>query len=118
MRTLKHIFPFLILLLLACSAETEKKASVDKQTPIWIDVRTADEFATGHLSEAINIPHTEIRTKIDSIVTDKTLPINVYCRSGHRSGIAKGILEDLGYKNVINEGGYEEILKKRESEKK
>lgn len=78
----------------------------------WIDVRTAEEFAAGHVTEAVNIPYEEIAGRVAEVTTDKDDRIYVYCRSGRRSGIAKKTLEDAGYHNVVNVGGLEAALKK------
>ena len=89
-------------------------AAEEKQdTAYWIDVRSSEEYASGHLEEASNIPHTEIAEKIASITSDKNAAIHVYCARGGRAGKAKAALEELGYTNVTNEGGYEEIKARR-----
>lgn len=80
---------------------------------IWIDVRTADEFNIGHLEGATHIPYEEIAARISEITTDKDATIHLYCRSGNRSGIAQQTLQMMGFKNTVNEGGYEDILQKQ-----
>ena len=77
----------------------------------WIDVRTAEEYAAGHVSEAVNIPYEEITRRIGEVTTNKDALIYVYCRSGRRSGIAREALE-AGFSNVVNVGGLEDALKK------
>jgi rhodanese-related sulfurtransferase len=78
-----------------------------------IDVRTVQEFDSGHLRAAINIPYTEIAQRIADHVKNKDDRITVYCRSGRRSGIAKKTLETMGYTNVTDAGAYR-ILKEQE----
>ena len=80
--------------------------------PIWIDVRSADEYESGHVSEAVNIPHIEIAEGISTLTEDKDASIYVYCRSGRRSGIAKETLEGLGYTRVNNVGGLDAAMMK------
>lgn len=80
---------------------------------IWIDVRSAEEFAAGHLKGAINVPHTEIKQQISKIVADKDANIALYCKSGRRAGIALDALTDLGYSKVANHGGYEDLKKQQ-----
>jgi phage shock protein E len=80
---------------------------------VWIDVRAADEFAAGHISGALLIPHEEIAVKIGMFNFSKDDDIRVYCRTGRRSGIAKDVLNQLGYLQVTNEGGYEELLQRK-----
>tara|TARA_B100001057_G_scaffold204249_1_gene204982 strand:+ start:167 stop:478 length:312 start_codon:yes stop_codon:yes gene_type:complete len=67
-----------------------------------IDVRTDDEFKSGHLESAINIEWQDI-VSVASII-DKDDQIYLYCRSGNRSQKATNMLIDVGYKNVINLG--------------
>ena len=71
-----------------------------------IDVRTLDEWNTGHLESAINIEWQNI-TSIESNIP-KNEKIYLYCRSGNRSGKATKILLDSGYTNVINAGSIAE----------
>jgi len=71
-----------------------------------IDVRTLDEWNSGHLESAINIEWQNI-TSIQSNIP-KNEEIYLYCRSGNRSGKATKILLDAGYTNVINAGSIEE----------
>lgn len=81
---------------------------------IWIDVRTVEEFNQGHVTGSINIPYESIGHEINSVTRDVDADIRVYCRSGNRSGIAKNTLNGLGYQNVINEGGFEDIMKRKQ----
>ena len=76
--------------------------------PYWIDVRSASEYADGHVEGAVLIPHTEITERIGEVTTDKDARIYLYCRSGRRSGIALQALEAAGYANAVNAGGLEE----------
>lgn len=67
-----------------------------------LDVRTPEEFAAGHLKNAVNIPvnDSDFDTKVSKF--DKTKTVMVYCRSGHRSVIASGKLLTLGFVSIIN----------------
>lgn len=76
----------------------------------WIDTRTQEEFDAGHIDGAVLIPFDVIAARITEVTADKNADIRVYCRSGRRSGVAKDTLTSMGYSNVINEGGYEEII--------
>lgn len=79
----------------------------------WIDVRAADEYATGHVSGAINIPHDVITQQISDLNLPADNDIRVYCRTGRRSGIAKELLEQMGYRQVKNEGGFDELMARK-----
>lgn len=80
---------------------------------LWIDVRTVEEYNAGHLEGAINIPYDEIEQKIQAVAADKTADIQLYCRSGRRSGIALESLRNLGYSKVTNAGAYEQLKQKQ-----
>ena len=77
---------------------------------IWIDVRTEAEYKQGHLEGAINIPHDQIASRIGDITNSKEKNINLYCRSGRRSELAKEILHTLGYLHARNGGGMLDII--------
>lgn len=101
----------------AAPAKAKAKAKAAAAKParaqgIWIDVRTPEEYESGHLDGAINIPHDQIAAKIAAASPDKNAPVNLYCRSGKRAGIAKQELEKLGYTRVTNHGGYQDLLDK------
>ena len=85
--------------------EFEKAYIADKT--VTIDVRTADEFAQGHLYHAINIDWQkdgfmdEIKENFNTNLT-----LAIYCRSGKRSAAAAQALSDAGYKVLNLTGGY------------
>jgi phage shock protein E len=69
---------------------------------VVIDVRTPDEWSSGHLENAMNIEWQDIQNITNSVNKDEK--IYLYCRSGNRSGRATQILIDAGYSNVTNAG--------------
>ena len=76
------------------------------QGALVVDVRTAGEFHSGHLSNALNIPLGELQENLPGRVPDKSQVLLLHCLSGTRSGIAKRQLRDMGYPNVFNLGSY------------
>ena len=72
-----------------------------------IDVRTAEEFAAGHIKGAINIPYDKIVPELTKQQLAKDTELVLYCRSGRRSSIAHDSLLKQGYRNSYNGGGYE-----------
>ena len=74
--------------------------------PIIIDVRTPQEFESGHVESAMNIEWQDIALVENN--TNKDIRIFLYCRSGNRSQKATDILIDIGYKDVINLGSVNE----------
>lgn len=77
-----------------------------REQTLILDVRSAGEFASGHLPGALNIPHTELRERITE-VTDAAAgrPVRVLCGSGVRSHIAHRVLTQLGYDSASLSGG-------------
>ncbi|GIX41801.1 MAG: hypothetical protein KatS3mg129_1534 [Leptospiraceae bacterium] len=73
-----------------------------KQGAIVIDVRTKEEFDLAHYKDALHIPYDQIENHIKELEKYKNQPVILYCRSGRRAGIAKQILEQHGFTNVIN----------------
>ena len=73
---------------------------------VVIDVRTSDEWSSGHLENAMNIEWQDILNITNSVTKDEK--IYLYCRSGNRSGRATQILIDAGYSDVINAGSLEQ----------
>jgi phage shock protein E len=68
-----------------------------------IDVRTPGEYADGHLAGAKLIPLQEIARRISEI--DKSKPVLLYCRTGHRSGSALEILQEQGFTEAKHMAG-------------
>jgi phage shock protein E len=69
-----------------------------------VDVRSADEFAEGHIEGAINIPVDDIAARTAEL-GDKSQPVVLYCRSGKRSARAAATLREAGFTKVENLGG-------------
>ncbi len=72
---------------------------------IILDVRTPEEFTSGHIPNAINIPNEAIDDDKILALPDKNQLILVYCRSGNRSKQASEKLVKLGYTNIVEFGG-------------
>ena len=87
------------------TAEQAKTIMDTEKDYIIIDARTEDEFAEGHIKNAILIPEYEIAERAEKELPDKEQLILVYCRSGRRSKIASEELVKRGYINVKEFGG-------------
>lgn len=71
-----------------------------------LDTRSRAEFATGHLPGALNIPHTELRERLDEVRTASAgRPVRVMCASGVRSAIAHRVLAQAGFDSASLSGG-------------
>lgn len=77
-----------------------QKWMASEQQPLLLDVRTAGEFAEGHVPGAMNISHDQLSGRLTELGSNKSQDIVVYCRSGHRAGIAEDILRNAGFKNL------------------
>ncbi|MBQ8456518.1 MAG: rhodanese-like domain-containing protein [Prevotella sp.] len=97
----------------ACGQQNFENAEVQEfaeliadSNVVVLDVRTAAEFAEGHIQGAVLIDQGQsdfMEKAKATLPTDKT--IAVYCRSGRRSANAAGRLADAGYKCVNLKGG-------------
>lgn len=78
----------------------------DAPSPVVIDVRTHLEFAQGHIDGAINVPITELKSKLDSLELEKDHQVVAVCRSAHRSIPAVRLFRDAGIKQACQlQGG-------------
>lgn len=84
------------------SAEELKVILKKKTGYLLLDVREPDEFASGHIAGAINIPVGQVSQKIRSVCGDKAKDIYVYCQSGKRSRMAAQRLLRMDYKRIHN----------------
>lgn len=116
---MKKIVMLCMCAMMLCSCGTEEKET-DKvvsqninctqkeelmnEGAVLIDVRSASEYAEGHLDNSINLTVDTIGVNIENLVSDKNTKIIVYCRSGNRSATAANTLINLGYKNVYDLG--------------
>ena len=113
---------------LGVNAQNSKHQILDKATyqdslvqpnVTLIDVRTSEEYESGHLDKAQNIDFLNEELFITEIEKfDKSQPIYIYCRSGNRSGKAATLMQELGFQNIYDlEGGYLNWTSKSEFEK-
>ena len=82
----------------------EAKEMMDSGDVIILDVRSEEEYITGHIKGAILFPLDEIEDRINEI-ENKNAKIIVYCKSGRRSVCACEILVKAGFTNIYNLGG-------------
>ena len=112
--------PFSIVFVLAVgymamkrSGQISSKEATEflKNGAMVIDVRSANEFDSGHIMQAQNIPLDRIEMTALSVVKDRNKVLLLHCSTGVRSNLAKKKLLELGYKNVFNLGSYERAAK-------
>ncbi|MGK2956803.1 MAG: molybdopterin-synthase adenylyltransferase MoeB [Acidimicrobiales bacterium] len=69
---------------------------------VILDVREPDEYEQGALVAAVHIPRGHLESQIENRVTDRDVPVVVYCAGGTRSAFAADTLQQLGYTNVVS----------------
>lgn len=87
------------------SMEEAKQLMADEEGYVIVDARTIEEYANGHIPDAICIPNESIGVVAPDKLPNKEQLILVYCRSGNRSKQASQKLAELGYTNVKEFGG-------------
>ena len=110
---MRFILYFFILTLLACSSNGQQSLkpaafneSIQKAGAQILDVRTADEYKSGHIKYSLQanwMNKAEFKDRTASL--DKSKPVYIYCLSGGRSGAAADELRMQGYEVINLEGG-------------
>ncbi len=85
----------------------ELKELINLPNATIVDVREVWEFNMGHIEGAVNIPLSEVYSRVDDL-REMPRPIIVVCASGNRSGQATLLLRELGLQEVYNGGGWQE----------
>ena len=81
----------------------EARSMMDRGGVVVIDVRTREEFATGHVRGAVNVPLDTIRPGMRlPFASNLDAPILIYCRTGRRTEFAGEALVASGYRHVYN----------------
>ncbi len=75
---------------------------VKSQNAVIIDVRTQEEWDAGHIPNAIHIPLSEVKDRLEEFKAYDGRTMVMQCHSGKRSSAAAHILLDAGFKNVSN----------------
>ncbi|MDP5291456.1 rhodanese-like domain-containing protein [Oceanimonas sp. CHS3-5] len=77
--------------------------------PIWVDVRSVEEYQQDHLPGAVLIPHTHIARGVSEQFPNRNTPINLYGADGRRSRMAMEALQALGYSRVEDFGSLSQL---------
>lgn len=111
-RSMDLMMTFSLLVAACLSAHSAFADSADiAQRPIYIDVRSPSEYESGHLRGAYNLNFDTVGKRIHELTSARNTPIILYCQSGRRSGFAKEALEGMGFVNVANAGGLNDVLR-------
>ena len=103
----------LILGLVFCShilAEVElidasilkKRIENPNEILILLDVRTAEEYQSGHIKDSINIPHDQLIQNIDVLDQYRNQPMVVFCRSGRRAQLVIDTLIENKFDQIVD----------------
>ncbi len=84
------------------STVEEFKNAINDKVGVLVDIRTPEEFAAGHLKDAVNVNFKKRTFKSYISYFDKTKPVLIYCRSGNRSGKAEKVMRALGFTEVYD----------------
>lgn len=77
-----------------------------RRSALILDVRTRAEYASGHVPGSLNVPHTELRARLDEVrAAAGGRPVRVTCQSGVRSAIAHRVLAQSGFDSASLSGG-------------
>ena len=69
---------------------------------VVLDVRTAAEFAAGHVPGARNVSHDELPARLAELASMKDKQVVLYCRSGRRTAIAANLLHGAGFNHLLH----------------
>jgi phage shock protein E len=89
--------------------QTELLARIEKKDPdlVVLDVRTAVEFAAGHVPGARNVSHDLLSSKIAQLGELRDKQVVLYCRSGRRTLLAEETLRQAGFTKLLHlQGDY------------
>ena len=81
-------------------AEELEKRIKARQALIFLDVRSADEFKSGHISGALHAPLTHVLKALQAVCKSKEDLLILICEHGPRAQIARILLKWHGYKNL------------------
>lgn len=88
-----------------------KSSDTSAVPDLIIDVRSADEWNSGHSDTAVNIPLDTLGARISEVEAYKDKSVVVVCRSGARAGAATAMLKSNGFSNVKNGGAWQNYNK-------
>lgn len=98
---------FLLIGSTVCMAEVTEISQAElaqliktNRAGLVLDVRSAEEYAEGHIPGAVNIPHDQLGIRLSEIGTHWDKDVVLYCRSGKRAGVAAGILQSAGFSKL------------------
>lgn len=100
----------ILLAAIACQGSSPEVRDISQQEllesppadALILDVRTAEEYAGGHVPGAVHIPYDELPRRIAELGADTNRPLVVYCESGRRTTMAISTLQETGRTNILH----------------
>jgi rhodanese-related sulfurtransferase len=88
-------------------SQADLLARLDKKDAgvVVLDVRTAAEFAAGHVPGARNVSHDELAGRLDELTALRDKDVVLYCRSGRRTALAEDVLRKAGFTRLLHLDG-------------
>ena len=84
-------------------AQKKFETKLNRKNTVLLDVRTSNEYNAGHIANAVNYNVMDSLAFLQQVsVLDKNKTYLLYCRSGHRSGIALNKMKELGFRKVYH----------------
>ncbi len=105
------IVPALLVLAWFLLRGVAQGESAPRKGAVLVDVRTPAEYNAERAVGALLLPHDLVRDRAANVLPDKSAAIDLYCRSGRRSGLALAALQAMGYTNVVNAGALDALKK-------
>lgn len=86
---------------------TPQDVAKNRDKLVIIDVREPEEYTAGHIPDVVHIPRGLLESKVDNhpMLCDRDMPLVLHCKGGGRSALATVVLQELGFKNVVNMAG-------------
>ena len=84
------------------SQELKKRIENSKEELILLDVRTLEEYQSGHIKNSINIPHDQLILNINVLDQYRNQPIVVFCRSGRRAQLVIETLIENKFDQIVD----------------
>lgn len=91
-----------------CFEEVSARIAAADGTVVLLDVREGEAYQEGHIPGALHLPRGQLELEVDSLLTDPTQRIVVYCEYGKISILATAMLRDMGFRSTVAlDGGFE-----------
>lgn len=105
------VLPALVIVLYFLLRGISQGQAKPRDGAVLVDNRSPVEYNAERAKGALLLPHDLVRERATQVLPDKSAAIDLYCRSGRRSGLAMEALLAMGYTNVVNLGSIDALKK-------